>query len=121
MVQAAVQQPMGGDAFSHVGRLFQQAQQSPFGRQVVGVIEQVKGRLGQQEGGNTKRRFRSSSPRIIVPPRDHRFAAILPGDSIAEQVREMLGGADNAFWLPVATWHGPSYPHTDCQSSIAHT
>ena len=74
--------------FDHIGSAIQRAasdaQQSPLGQNVVGAINSFRSKLGNPAAN--KKRIMCRSSRIIVPPRDERFAAILPGDSIAEQV-----------------------------------
>ncbi len=100
MVQLTGQQA-SSDPLARVGLFFKaaatSAQQSPLGVQVLGAVSQFKARHGQAQ---PKRRFGgASSPRIVVLPRDRAFAAILPGDSIAEQVRAVGGmGGSPLLW-----------------------
>lgn len=53
---------------------------SPLGQHVSSSVEQIR-------TSQNRRRIQCHPPRIVCQPRDPRFAAILPGDGVAEQVR----------------------------------
>eukprot|EP00955_Chlamydomonas_euryale_P088296 364365-Chlamydomonas_euryale.AAC.13 len=67
------------------------AQASPLGQAVSGAVGNMQGaaqRLSRPRPGHAARSAGAyGNRRIVVPPRDARFAAILPGDSVAEAVR----------------------------------
>lgn len=82
--------PMVTDPVARVGQFLQRvahdAQQSPVAQHVLGVIGQWKKNALPGAPGSSVGRTRFDRARIVVPPRDKAFAAILPGDSVAEQV-----------------------------------
>jgi len=80
-----------GNPLTPISQFFNQlaenAQQHPLAKQVNGAIGQLQQRM---ESARESRRYlekqRQRGPRIVVPPRAAPFAAIIPGDTIAEQV-----------------------------------
>lgn len=96
-----------------IEHLATQAQVSPLGQAIsgaVGGLQAAHSRLTKQAAAK-KRVY--GGRRIVVPPRDPAFAAILPGDSVAEAVSSSSGALQH-FWVWIgffqqeASTSGPS-------------
>lgn len=87
-----------------------QAMATPLGQAVSGAVTGLKARassLSARNDGMRKRAYGQGQPRrIVVAPRDPMFAAILPGDSVAEAVSAALPWMHR--WTPDRDWRDAS-------------